>query len=399
MLRRLSADLPGNFRTATQSLSRHVSHDVGLILLILALLAIRLLLYALVAGAFTQLPDDLCLFDCGWLLGTAQQGYDLAPRLVADTTFGQANWVNFPFFPGLIFTVMKLSGLRPVLAGFIVANLSLVVFAYLAVKYLELSFRGIRIPLVLFLFAFPYGFYFSLTYTESTYAAVSMAAFYLLARRDIPASAIAACVLSATRVTGVLFTPIIVVHYLRSALLAWRGSGRGAAIAAIIAGILPIAIAPLGLFAFMAYLYIHTGDAFGFLHIQRAWDRHEQDPFAVLLRGVFANDLGSKMLHGKQSSTFATMCAFAGVAVCGRLLFLRRFAECWFLLASILISLSAGLLSFPRYCLASPIFVVWLFEIFWLPPLRRIFIPFLLFCLALQLLLVHLWLQNYGFFI
>jgi hypothetical protein len=370
-----------------------------LIVLIAALIFVRLCLYALVTGAFTNLPAALCQWDCDWFLSTAATGYN---RHLATTgvIFGQANWVDFPVFPCLIHLTAFLFHLPGPLAGLLTANLALGAFVYLAVKYLALTAPGqAGLAVVLFLLCYPYGFYLSLAYTESTYAAFGMAAFYFLARGAVLPSALAASCLAATRVTGVLFTPIIVVRAAGAARAAWRQSGRRAATATLANAILPIAIAPLGLFLFMAYLYLHMGDAYAFLHIQRGWGRSESNPLAVLLSGLQTNDMVTAFSAGRASRTFAALCALAGLALCARLLRLRRFAECWFLFASILIALSAGLLAFPRYCLANPIFMVWLFEFCRNALPRWAFAPLTGIFLLLQLYLIHLWIHPYGFLI
>jgi hypothetical protein len=384
---------------ATRALNLQPGAGAALALLILAALAAKLLLYAAVAGSIMQLPQDLCVWDCNWFLNTARLGYDVMPHIRSGTTHDQADWVNFPIFPGMIVLLFRFGRLPLGLSGFIAANLSLGVFVYFAVKYLEL-FAGVknRLAMVLFLFAFPYGIYFSMTYTESTYAALGMMTFYFFARGEETRTVLASALFSATRVTGVLFAPVIAAGYLRRAWVAGRKSGLAAAAETIAGGLLPIALAPLGLFLFMFYLYLHTGDAFGFLHIQRAWNRSEHNPVSVLFNGIFANDLGN-VTRGQQSRSFAALCAIAGLALSGRLLSLKHYAEAWFLLASILIALSAGLLSFPRYCLTNPIFVVWSFETVWNLLPRRLFIAVLLACLATQLWLVHLMMHPYAFFI
>jgi Gpi18-like mannosyltransferase len=371
----------------------------ALSLLILAVLAVRLLLYAAVAGSITQLPQDLCVWDCNWFLNTARLGYDVTPHVRLGVTHDQADWVNFPIFPGIIALLFWFGRLPLGVSGFIAANLSLGVFVYFAVKYLEIV-TGVknRLAMVLFLFAFPYGIYFSMTYTESTYAALGMMTFYFFARGEEMRTVLASALFSATRVTGVLFAPVIAAGYVWRAWRVGRKSGMAAAAETIAGGLLPIALAPLGLFLFMFYLYLHAGDAFGFLHIQRAWGRSEHNPVSVLINGVFANDLGL-VARGRQSQSFATLCALAGLALSVRLLILKRFAEAWFLLASIMIALSAGLLSFPRYCLTDPIFVVWSFEAVWNLLPRRLFIAVLLACVVIQLWLVHLLMGQYAIFI
>jgi len=64
--------------------------------LIAALLLLRLTAYAVVAGGFAALPDQLCQWDCTWYMHTATAGYDLVPLTAPPHDYGQANWPSSP---------------------------------------------------------------------------------------------------------------------------------------------------------------------------------------------------------------------------------------------------------------------------------------------------------------
>jgi hypothetical protein len=42
---------------------------------------------------------------------------------------------------------------------------------------------------------------------------------------------------------------------------------------------LAVALVPVGISIFAVYLYLHSGDALAFVHIQRAWGRAFANPF------------------------------------------------------------------------------------------------------------------------
>ncbi len=363
------------------------------------LLAARLGLYALLNGGAAGLPDALCHYDCDWYTGIATGGYDTGPSLrLSDTTYGQANWAFFPLYPYLIRLVMAALGLTANQAGFWLSNASLCVFVFFAARYARLVDAALNpAALAVFLFAFPYSFYFSVPYTEGPYAALTMLAFYFLERRRLYPAAAFAGALAATRVTGILLTPVIAMHVLARIIAAWRCGGRRAAWLALRAGMLPVALAPAGLFVFMGLLYAVLGDAFAFAHVQKAWGRAAQFPWTVFCRGLFKFDLGATFSATTQSDTFAALCAVAGLLLGVRLLRLRRFAAGWFLAGSMLLPMAGGLESFPRFVLANPIFLVFLFDFIWTGRYRPAFREIILASCLLQLYLVQDWTRYFMF--
>jgi hypothetical protein len=246
-----------------------------------------------------------------------------------------------------------------------------------------------------FILAYPYGFYFSVPYTESVYAALTAIFLRLQADKKSFASSIAAGVLAGTRPTGVFFSVVVAVQTLRPAMRDWIRGDRQRVWRALRAAILPIAVAPLGLFLFMAYLYVHMGDAFAFAHIQKNWGRTLQNPVTAIWHGLTLFDIGNFFSAHKECATYAAIAAIAGLLMCVRLILIKRFAECWILGSTLLVALSAGLGSMPRYVFANPVFIIYLFDLLWRPGKWFYATALLLAFLALQICLVHLWVQTY----
>ncbi len=372
--------------------------DARLALLIAALLAVRLTVYVWLAGSVHALPASLCRWDCDWYKDTSRLGYPTAPRAAPGTTFGQAAWAFFPMFPALMAGTHWLLGISSIGSGTVVANLGLAGFVFFAVKYLRLVAPATDgAALAVFLLAWPYSFYLSVPYTEGVYSGLTMAGFWLLARGRFGAASVVAALLSATRLTGVLLTPVIGWHCLRLITAALRAGDRRGALAALRAGLLPAALAPLGLFAFMLYLYLHTGDGLAFIHIQRGWNRAAQNPVTALWTGLTEFDFTSVTPFKSESMSFDALCALAGLLLAARLLRLRRYAACWFLTLSIVLPLTAGLLSMPRYVLAQPLFMVFLFDFIWTSKYRAVFAEIVVVSVIAQLFLVVFWMQAYAF--
>ena len=93
--------------------------------------------------------------------------------------------------------------------------------------------------------------------SESTFLLLLVVAMYYLRSGRYLIAGIAAALLSATRAPGIFFALFALVFVLRndgwrSILLPWRTPER----------LLPLLLAPLGLFVFWGYCFVATGDAF-----------------------------------------------------------------------------------------------------------------------------------------
>jgi hypothetical protein len=254
--------------------------------------------------------------------------------------------------------------------------------------------------LAAFLFAFPLGLYFSMTYSESLFAFLSVLAMYNLRRDRVTGTAVIAGLLSATRSPGIMFTPVVAVRALTPAFIAFKAGDYRLARLRMMDALLPIAIAPIGLFLFMAYLYAHVGDGLAFAHVQVAWQRTMASPFSTLFDNLHDHDWGVAFSKVVQSNAVCEYSAVAGCIVCARLCFLRFWPECCVLAGAILLAASAGLTSLQRYVLVNPIFLIFVFDWFWsVKPFRFGLAPLLLASVALQLFFVHRWLDGYFFLI
>ena len=302
-----------------------------------ALIAVRVLIYAVLARV--HLDEALCQWDCGWYLSIVRQGYDPAPHLVGN--LWQANWAFFPLFPLLVRGAAWLSGLEPRLAGMAVSTLACFVFAVLGARYRQIT-RNEAMPWLwlLLIVAWPFGFYFHAVYTEALYAALATAALLALAEGRPLAAGVATAFLTATRPTGIL-------------LAAWIGFGglrRGRTLHAL----LPAAIAPLGLLAYMAFLYVHVGDPLAFQHIQAGWQRAASNPLAVLADTLATFDPAQPRL----GPFYLVGWAMLGLAAAVWLAVTRRFAEAWLCGMTLMMALGSGsIASVPRFVVTNPAFL------------------------------------------
>jgi Mannosyltransferase (PIG-V) len=200
-------------------------------------------------GVFT---DIWARWDSVWFLRIAEHGY-VSPSH-ADAAF-------YPLYP---LTVAALG--RVFFGHYVVAGLVISLVASLAAFHLlyglaeqRLGAEGAR-RAVLYLAVFPMSLFLVAVYSESLFLLLALAAFALAERgRWLPAWAAAGLALT-TRIAGLALLPAL-------ALIAWRSPDRRRALAGV--------ALPAALFAgFPAFLSVHTGDPWSFLHSQGLWHRH-----------------------------------------------------------------------------------------------------------------------------
>ena len=314
-------------------------------------MGLRLGVYAWLALPYGGLTEAMCKFDCGWYERLAIAGYG------ADAEWGEfgsiPHWAFFPLYPLGVGFLHDLLGISALAAGMLLSSLCLCGFAIIGATYLRETRPALHPALWLIVaLLFPYGFFFSAVYTEALFAVLSAGALLALrVRRPLLAAGVAALA-SATRPTGILLTPIVVADRLAAL---WRGRHRRDRAALLGETLLPIAIAPLGLFLFMLDQYSRIGDAMAFSHVQVLWHRRWGNPFERIWTGLASWDFS--VLLASPSSAYAASFALLGLAGAIWLAFRRRGAEAWFLAGCILLPAASGLDSLPRFVAANPVFL------------------------------------------
>jgi hypothetical protein len=351
----------------------------------LALSALRLFVYWLIARGFGGAGHALCNYDCAWYEQTARAGYDLGPH--GDIYGNTANWAFFPLFPLLLAAITPAVGDMS-WAGILLSTTCFAGFAALGGLYLRpSSTEDAPLAWLGLVSLWPGDLYFAFPYSEALYALLMTASLLALTRQRALESGLASAALTATRPPGVLMVPVILADRLRTLWQDHRtGRLRQAPVTVLSQILLPAALAPLGLFAFMAYLRWHMGDGLAFIHVQSAWNRHALPPWLFLWDGLTANDWGRLFADPAQESlSVEASFGIAGLILALRQLWQRRYAEAWLIGASILMASSSGLQSMPRFVLTNPIVILALYRMGTTGASRR-----RLALIALALGLVHL---------
>jgi hypothetical protein len=230
--------------------------------------------------AFTDYLRALCVYDCNAYERLALNGYEGRP---SGFDKGDANnWAFFPLYSIFVWALNRVTGLSMLVGGSIITSLFTVWAAILSWPLFEGRFRAYFL-FCFFLFLGPLSYYFSTLYTEALFILLTVAGFVLIRQRNYVAAGLSGALMSATRSTGLLFAAAILIGAFQNHL---RDGGSVRQFLRTIWKrtdlLLAVALVPVGLAVFAAYLWFHSGDALAFVHIQRAWGRVFQDPFSNL---------------------------------------------------------------------------------------------------------------------
>src|SRR5215207_9756168 len=223
--------------------------------------------YVLPSGEAGQQPLDpsgllsyWAHFDGSLYVEIATEGYD-GPRTPLTTVF-------FPLFPMLVRAGTALGG-GPVLWGVLVSLAATFFALYFMYRIAEEIF-DIRVAraTTLALAFFPTAFFLNAVYTEALFLAFAAGSFWAArVRRDLLLAGVLGALAAATRNLGILLLIPLCLEWVRHR----REFG--------VRGILGLAIAPLGLAAYAAFLWARFGDPLVFVRQQgEYWGRELTNP-------------------------------------------------------------------------------------------------------------------------
>lgn len=222
------------------------------------------------------------------------------PHFVAISAQGYADKLNTAFFPlwpmlqrpvGLLF-----GGIFPgsyYIGGLLLANLCFYCALVLFYKLLLEHFDAAIALRALYYMAFaPYALFFFAGYTESLFVLLCIASFIVLQRgqpRDWWFAGVLGFLTALTRSSGVFVAvPYLELYVQRF----WISSERAKhSWRAKLNALIPIVLIPLGVIAYLLYLYFTKGNAFIFsLAEKNYWNRHFSFPWTtgyLVIKGFF----------------------------------------------------------------------------------------------------------------
>ena len=205
--------------------------------------------------------DRFARFDAGWYQGIAAKGY----RFVEGH---QNNLAFFPAYPKLMGVLgAALGGTQPdfYFAGILISwvSFSAAMMLLYRLARLDLPHDG-ALRTTIYATVFPSAYFFGVVYSEAMFLLTLVAAAVALRKRAWVCAALAAAVMTATRVNGVMFLPAL-------ALIAWDSSDatrdRARGIAAVAFGL-------AGIGAYSLYVYTISGDALEWYYSITRWGYH-----------------------------------------------------------------------------------------------------------------------------
>jgi hypothetical protein len=214
-------------------------------------------------GAFSnnKLLDGWMRWDAGWYRDIAENGYSDKPG--ADQ---QRNTVFFPLFP-LTIRLFNLFTHNSAVSGVLISNLALgmallLLFRLSSERYGSFVGRWT----VALLVTFPFGFYFSAVYSEALFLLTIIGTFYFGNRKRWGLAAMCAACASATRAVGITASLGLLFLYLGEIGFKVRDMRRD---------ILWIVVSPLGLIAYMSFLWYRFGDPLLFVKARQVagWEQ------------------------------------------------------------------------------------------------------------------------------
>lgn len=183
----------------------------------------------------------------------------------------------FPFYPLLAKGIAQLLHFNPFLSLVTVSHVSLIVgciFFRMWLRELGLSSKMQRWAMALMLL-FPGAYSFGAIYTESLYFALISIALWGMQRKQLLFTGVGGLLLSATRVVGVLLSPVVFLQSFTTASKAERWKM-----------LFTSGTMTLGLAAYSMYLWRQFQDPLYFFHVQQAFNTGRESSI-ILLPQVF----------------------------------------------------------------------------------------------------------------
>jgi Gpi18-like mannosyltransferase len=254
-------------------------------------------------------------------------------------------WAFFPGYPLLVRALGGGNGATFSIVALLTSNVALLAALFaVAAAGRELGASDDEAERATWYIAlFPTSYFFSLPMTESVFLLLSAGAFLAAARQRWWAAGILGSLTSATRVIGICLLPaLLLLPFQRSQSPSKRQ--------------LWTMIVPLGLTAFVAYLYARTGDPLAFIHAQTLWGRGAS---ATLSAPILQNGL----VVSRPWNFVALNIAAALLMIAAGCSFLarRQWSYAAYTLLSVALPLSSGSLqSISRYALVDFPLFYWL---------------------------------------
>jgi len=277
-------------------------------------------------------------WDAEHYLGIARDGYS-----GTEAAF-------FPLYPLLIRIVGAFTG-SELVAGLVISNAASFLALLYFYKLVEHEYnRHVAQRAAFYVSIFPTAIFFSAVYSESLFLFLTVASFYYVRERRWLTAGAFGFFAALTRSEGVLLAAPLLIEW----VVAAKDGGREFFrywFDDVVKPLVGMALVPLGLATYMAYLWVLNGDPLRFSHVQTHWGRHVAPPWIAISNSLW------KMMHAHAPQTVANEVlelAFTALMLVVLVAGLRRLRLSYivYMVCSILIPMSTGsLMSMQRFAL------------------------------------------------
>jgi len=269
---------------------------------------------------------------------------------IATTGYHGTNMAFFPLFPLLIAILGFFTG-NHLIAGLLISNAAFFFGLLYLYKLVEHEFdRTVARRAIFYISIFPTAIFFSAVYTESLFFALTVASFYYIREQKWVLAGAIGFLAALTRVEGLL----LVIPFAIEWFAAYRTGARPA-----LRPIIGILLIPLGLAAYMGWLWVLGGDPLYFSHVQVHWNRHLAPPWASISHAIYviSHARTSQIIANQILELTFTALMIAVLAAGWRKL---RTSAAAYMTLSILVPMStSSLMSMPRFALVLfPMFTI-----------------------------------------
>ena len=323
-------------------------------------------------------------FDGLHYLDLAQFGYGYQHKTDMDYAF-------FPVYPWTVRT-FNLFG-NYLASGLFLSHVYLILALYFLYRLTALDFtKKVSRLTIMVILLFPTAFFFGSVYTESLFLLLTVLTFYLIRRQHFFLACVVAAIASATRITGIFLWPSIIYEF-------WLMYGKDIK-KSVNFSALWLLLPPLGLFSFMRFQYLKTGDPLFFFHIQSVFGGRTVDKL-ILLHQVFFRYFKMLIFTDWDPLYFTVVLELfsAVLIVTALIIFFRRirFSYWLFVLLSFLLPTFSGtFMSMPRFTLV--LFPVFMVMAFWIEK-QHPFIKYRLYATCIVLSILSIIFLTRGYFV
>lgn len=184
--------------------------------------------------------------------------------------YSPGNYAFFPLYPVLIWCLSTVTKIPFAFSGLIIPRLSFLAAIIMLYRLAKEEYGdALAFRIVVCMILFPGSFFFLSAYTESLSLLLALCTFFFCRRKNWLAASLIVMLFGALKQIGVLLGLFVLLEYLRQADLKLKN---------IRPNILWLCFIPVGLFAYMVYLYAVKENPFYFSFCEQFYQRHIEFP-------------------------------------------------------------------------------------------------------------------------